>query len=80
VTAKTPERLRREAAHECAEQLAVVAAECTWDQAESWLRIHMTDARFDLIELALVLASMTESDKAYREEIAARNYPIVKPA
>ena len=80
MTAKTPERLRRDAARECAEQVAVIVSECTWDAAMVWLEGRMSDAQFSERELILVLASMTEPDKAYRAEIAARKYPIVKPA
>ena len=78
MTAKTNERLRREAARECAEQLAVIVADCTWDQAENWLRQQLVDAQFSARELCLVLASMTPPDFAYKPVVAERFNPGAK--
>lgn len=75
MTAKTPERLRREAAHEAAEQLAVIVADCTWDAAETWLRGRLSDAEFSAVDLCLVLASMAPPDMAYRPVLAERFTP-----
>ena len=72
MTAKTPERLRREAARECAEQLAVIVSECAWDAAEVWLRGRLSDAEFSAVELCLVLASMAPPDDAYKPVVAER--------
>lgn len=80
VTPKTPESIRRTAARECAEQLAVVVSECTWDAAMTWLQDRMSDAQFSHDELILVLASMTDHEQEYRALIAERKYPTVKPA
>lgn len=75
MTAKTPERLRRDAARECAEQLAVIVADCTWDAAETWLRGSLSDAEFSAVDLCLVLASMAPPDMAYRPVLAERFPP-----
>jgi hypothetical protein len=72
MTPKTPERLRRDAARECAEQLAVVVSDCTWDAAENWLRLQLVDAEFSARDLCLVLASMAPPDTAYKPLIAER--------
>ena len=76
MTAKTPERLRREAARECAEQLAVIVRSgASYDTAKAWIHNRVFDAPFDVEDVALVAASMMPPDDAYKPVVAERFNP-----